>query len=43
MFPYSKCVARSERSFIYYQRHTFIQAIKQGENQFKEGEQYTFK
>jgi hypothetical protein len=36
-------LARYERSFIYKQRHTFIQALKQGENQFNEGEQYTFK
>jgi hypothetical protein len=35
--------ARHERSSIYNQRYTFIQALKQGENQFKEGEQYTFK
>jgi hypothetical protein len=34
--------ARQERSFIYKQRHTFIQALKQGESEFKEAEQYTF-
>jgi hypothetical protein len=36
-------LARYERSFIYKQSQTFIQALKQGENQFDEGEQYTFK
>jgi len=36
-------LARAERSFIYKQRHTFIQAIKQGEDQFADGERYTFK
>lgn len=34
--------ARKERSTTYHQRYTFIQAMKQGASEFKEGEQYTF-
>ncbi|MEH6908245.1 hypothetical protein [Neobacillus drentensis] len=34
--------ARAERSSIYGQRNVFIKALKTGNTDFKEGEQYTF-
>lgn len=34
--------ARAERSSIYRQRNVFIKALKTGDADFKEGEQYTF-
>lgn len=35
--------ARAERSLIYGQRRTILQAMNDGAEEFKEGEQYTFK
>lgn len=34
--------ARAERSSVYGHRYTFIQAMKEGVGEFKEGEQYMF-
>ncbi|PLT29804.1 hypothetical protein [Peribacillus deserti] len=35
-------LARKERANLYKQRYIFIQAIKQGAEEYREGEQYTF-
>ncbi|OIK11938.1 hypothetical protein BIV59_10470 [Bacillus sp. MUM 13] len=35
-------LARKERANLYKQRYIFVQAIKQGALEYREGEQYTF-